>query len=320
VNRIANACTLLAALRGPRGGIPFIGDVDDGRVIQLLPYGDWPREGVDWVLARQERLESRPFDPELDPLSRLEAEWLIPRVPDQPASTPRKSTRITYPTSGLHLLSEGDWQVVFRCGQRPETNDGAHQHNDQLAVTLRDAGQWILVDPGSGTYTRNAELRNRMRSTAVHATISIQGCEQEFLGPGLFRLGSVLRPRLEITGPASLVGEYDGFPKTGLWHRRRIGLDPNGLTIVDEVRVKPGSARAILQHFPLAPDLDVEVAGREARLRRGPLEWILVAESGAEWTIEDARYSPGYGVVIPTMMLTRTLTSQQTSVIRLGRG
>lgn len=48
-----------------------------------------------------------------------------------------------------------------------------HFHHDQLSLTLNVGGRDVLLDPGSGAYTSNLQLREFMRSAASHSTFYV---------------------------------------------------------------------------------------------------------------------------------------------------
>jgi hypothetical protein len=64
--------------------------------------------------------------------------------------------------------------LIFDAGRHGYLN-GGHAHADPLSVVLTRAGRPFLVDAGTGTYTMDAEARDRFRSTAIHNTVVFDG-------------------------------------------------------------------------------------------------------------------------------------------------
>jgi hypothetical protein len=75
--------------------------------------------------------------------------------------------------SGYYIsrTARGD-HLLFDAGPHGFLN-GGHAHADALSCTLTVAGRPFLVDPGTATYTMDAELRDRFRSSMMHNTVAI---------------------------------------------------------------------------------------------------------------------------------------------------
>jgi hypothetical protein len=99
--------------------------------------------------------------------------------------------------------------------------NGGHAHADGLSVTIAVKGAPLLIDPGTGTYTMDAALRDRLRSSQWHNTLSLDGRSQaQPAGPfawateGCARIAHVvLNPRFDFVD-----GETDAWKPTV--HRR----------------------------------------------------------------------------------------------------
>jgi hypothetical protein len=77
--------------------------------------------------------------------------------------------------SGYYVsrTAAGD-HLIFDAGRHGYLN-GGHAHADLLSVVLTRAGRPFLVDAGTGTYTMDADARDRFRSTAIHNTVVFDG-------------------------------------------------------------------------------------------------------------------------------------------------
>jgi len=64
--------------------------------------------------------------------------------------------------------------AVFDVGAHGYMNAG-HAHADALSLTLSLANRPLLVDPGTSTYTMEPRLRDRMRGTSNHNTVTVDG-------------------------------------------------------------------------------------------------------------------------------------------------
>ena len=72
------------------------------------------------------------------------------------------------------------------CGPNGQNDNGGHAHNDKLSFEHMLDGQDVVVDPGTYVYTPNPDWRNKLRSTAYHNTVQIDGIEQNDITKELF--------------------------------------------------------------------------------------------------------------------------------------
>lgn len=90
-----------------------------------------------------------------------------------------------YPDFGIVIFKNQDIYLLMNGTNRHVKQYWPHGHNDKLSIELWVNGHPVLRDPGSYTYTGSPELRNRYRSNAAHATILVEGKEQNEVLPGL---------------------------------------------------------------------------------------------------------------------------------------
>lgn len=238
----------------PDGLAPQIGDADDGRFLPLGEYGADPRDHRH-LFAQAE-------------------------TPLEPAFA-----SAAYPDGGFYILRRGDLYAIVRCGDVGRHGRGGHGHNDQLSFELACRGGPLVVDPGSYLYTPDPVERNRFRSTAYHATLQVDGAEQnELRSDDLFLMADRARAERLTWDKTSFEGRHRGFPEAV--HTRRIDLDDDGLRISDTV--SSPVAHELQWTFPLAPhaENDLDVRGE-----------------GLDFQSEDGWYSPRYGVREPAKFL-----------------
>jgi hypothetical protein len=258
----------------PDGLAPQAGDADDGR---YLPLGDYA--GAD---QRDHRHLFR----------QVGRGVLVPRG------------HAAYPEGGWYVMRhEGLWAIV-RCGDVGLEGVGAHAHNDQLSFELCLGEQPLVVDPGAYVYTPDPAARNAFRATAAHATLQVDGREQNPLRSDyLFSLEDRAKARAltwETDGPRAMFGgEHEGFDP--VVHRRRVAFD--GETGTFEVDDEVTGGERLQWSFPLAPGAQVEVAGTLATARWPAATLTLEAPDGVTWAVEDGWVSPRYGVREPAPVL-----------------
>jgi hypothetical protein len=222
VARLAFAARLLA---DDRGRLPHIGDDDGG---MAFPLAGRPAEDVRDSLAAAAALVARPelrvgATPE-------EAFWLLAhpslsnevdaaagRAPlDSVASDalPATGYYVSRSAAGDHLVVDG--------GPHGYQNAG-HAHADALSMTLTIRGMPVIEDPGTGSYTADAALRDRLRSTRLHNTLTLDERSQS-IPEGPFHWthtadASVRRWRTNA-GFDYFDGAHDGYRP--LEHRRHV--------------------------------------------------------------------------------------------------
>ena len=173
-NRMATA---LIQVTDAAGRVPLIGDDDGG---QLFPIAGHPPDDVRPTLAWAASLLGRPElaigpspEPALWLAAALDAAQMATAAPVR--STPGGS--VVLAASGYHVSRRDEALLVFDGGAHGFLNAG-HAHADALAVTLSAGVHRLLVDAGTGTYTMDPGLRDRLRSSQLHNTVTIDGRSQ----------------------------------------------------------------------------------------------------------------------------------------------
>jgi hypothetical protein len=162
------------------GQLPLIGDDDGG---QLFAFGTSSPADASSTLAVAGCLLADGSLPVRAPGS--EVYWILGRRPAlAPASAPWRSRAL--PDAGYFVSRGPDGShLVFDAGRHGFLN-GGHAHADALSIVLRVGEDDVLVDPGTGTYTMSAALRDRLRSSRMHNTVVLNGREHASPG-GAFR-------------------------------------------------------------------------------------------------------------------------------------
>ncbi len=218
----------------PDGLAPQAGDVDDGR---YLPLGDY-------ALADQR-----------------DHRHLFRQVG---RGVPVPQGHAAYPDGGWYVMRHEQLWAIVRCGDVGLEGVGAHAHNDQLSFELCLGRQPLVVDPGAYVYTPDPVARNAFRATAAHATLQVDGREQNPLRSDyLFSVEDHAHARAlhwEADGARAIfTGEHRGFAP--MVHRRRVTFDGDTRTLEIEDELVGGGER-LQWSFPLAAGGRVEIAGR----------------------------------------------------------
>ncbi len=311
------------------GQAPQIGDNDSGRAVALC---DRPSLDHGYLSA----LGSAIFE---DPTLKRdggfpdEAAWLLGEAGVKRFESMRPQAGLPWFCSrpgGLCLLRSAEALLAVSAGPQGQGGVGGHNHNDKLSFELHVAGQPVIVDIGTGTYTRDAAVRNRFRSTGSHNTVEIDGEEQSPIPEG--RLFALPDPtgaeviRLERTGrSSSLVARHHGYQRLRppVVVERTFLLDEERGLLVRDLLQGEGKHRAVGR---------LHLADREVRLRKASSEEVARAkrirmpsiafgiqaaeigkpgesnpvvlfEDGLRVELEESLYSPSYGQIRPALAI-----------------
>jgi uncharacterized heparinase superfamily protein len=93
-----------------------------------------------------------------------------------------------YSHGGMYILRHQSTYAMLVAHQVGVHGNGPHKHNDWLSIEICSGNQPIFIDPGTGCYTGNIDLRNKYRNTAAHNTVVIDNQDQIPLDGSIFSL------------------------------------------------------------------------------------------------------------------------------------
>src|SRR5262249_23517804 len=153
-------------------------------------------------------------------------------------------------------------EMIFDCGQLGLLPNAAHGHADALAVQLRVDGVDILGDPGTGTYFGSSQVRDALRSTHAHNTLSVDGRDQADIFATFKWVNPMRTKLLEWSLGAHFDyahATHDGFCRLrkSVRHFRSVLLvKPWGWIIVDRLTGK--GEHLLKRHFSFPPTVCLE--------------------------------------------------------------
>jgi uncharacterized heparinase superfamily protein len=178
---------------------------------------------------------------------------------------------------GLIALTRGDYRAVLRAGPHGPDYMLAHAHADLLAFELSSGPVRVVCDTGTALYDPGPE-RERLRATAAHSTIQIDGAEQ-IEAWGSFRVGRRGRAQLRAMGDdgrwvwawaSSDAFEWlPGRPR----HDRLLAVSADAVLVLDAITGKGAHEIASRLHLaPEEPDKGTQVLalGSNATPREAP--------------------------------------------------
>jgi hypothetical protein len=313
--RLALAARLLT---DDRGRMPHIGDDDGGR---LAPLGERAVDDVRDTLGVATALLERD-DLAIGP-SPVEALWWLAHPmlrPHErhraPAHTIARAASISaaLPDGGYYVSrSPRSDHLVVDGGQHGYQN-GGHAHADALAITFTVGGVPLLTDCGTGCYTTDPSMRDRLRSSAMHNTVVVDERSQS-MPSGPFHwshvaAAAVRRWRMN-DGFDYFDGAHDGYRP--LIHRRHVLAMHGDLLIVADL-IEGSETHTAAVHWHIDPRWAVDANASRAVFRSGAERVELVVPSGVleRFVADEATglgwHSPVYGRIEPTTTLRATHT------------
>lgn len=327
IERVARMGRFTRDILDGHGRGPQIGDNDNGRFFKLMPATIPDAEGCLHEDTRNHRHlihavdaffdEKKGTDPVTLAVS-LETHvvraWLGGAAFPRPVLPPF-TDHAAYPGMGLYVYRHGRLATIVRCGEVGQNGHGGHAHDDQLSFVMYVDGEPVIIDPGTGCYTSDAGLRNRMRHYAQHNAIaSDDGARRyaELERDGLFRMNDRARASVLACSVAGFVGQHLLF---GRPIRREFRCWPGELEVVDQPQALVGK-HAVMH---LAPGVELTRDSDGVLLRLNELTLRVSLSHDAPIEVEQGVSSEGYGAaLVDIQRLTYRLSGAADCVCRIS--
>jgi hypothetical protein len=278
----------LASIMDVSGGVPAIGDADQGVLLRLAPTAPdmrpWPgvyRSLLATGAVLFHRPEFRVKAVEFDDKSR----WLLgdaaaSRFETLDVSQARLPVRRSFPHAGYYILGDEletpeEVRIVADAGALGYLSIAAHGHADALAFTLTVGGKPFLVDSGTFAYHTERAWRHYFRGTSAHNTVMVDGEDQSLFAGAFLWLQHAQTTVDEFVcspGLQRLVAHHEGYRRLTdpVLHRRTWRYDTSSATleVCDELLCAGTHQVRIFWHF--APECQVSCEnGRVVAQRDG---------------------------------------------------
>lgn len=318
----------IAAYQRPDGTIPLVGDADDGRLFRIRRDDDI--NDLRHLLSVGAIQYDDPVLRDAAGGFRQDALWLMGgegfervRLIRQNATPPASEG---FPEGGFYILRSPNAQAFFDAGDIGMDGKGGHGHNDTFSFEYWVDGAPLIVDPGTYAYTADVAMRSRLRGTASHNTVMVDGVElAEF--SGLWNIASdPTRVRVEEwtvgIDATTVVASHGAYERLHMpvRHRRRMILDHrNDRLFIEDVLSGPGE-HEVVASFHLAPGVRAMVDGdRAIQLRRGDTNFRVDVSQGRA-SVEPAVFSRSFGVIEPTSVVRVRLQGRSPFCLRVVIG
>lgn len=218
--------------------------------------------------------------------------------------------------SGYYVLEGPQGRLIADYGAPGAHPNPAHQHAGIFSFEISCPAGLVIVDGGTPTYDPGPE-RDRLRSTAAHNTVRVDGRDQFQVWRG-FRAGrrAWTSPVRESTDPdfPAISAVHDGYSVRGVLHRRTIARVAGAGWLVAD-RLEGSQSHRVESFLHLAPG--ITPAFENGGIRLEPLGWTLLPFGfrGAPAVVDDV-YAPGIGDRRPA----RTLVFRAGGALPAGCG
>lgn len=227
-------------------------------------------------------------------------------------SIPAKDGELILPETGYYGFSRSlsGERLLIDCGPLGPDYQPGHGHCDLLSFEWLWAGQPVVVDSGVCGYAQDS-LREYVRSTRAHNTVSINGREQAELW-GAYRVGR--RPTvLEAKHVYSdrmyrFEGAYSPYFDRRVVHRRMIERDAATLRIRDSLTWPGSGSASSYMHFH--PRFALSASNGTIRAISNDIELVVTVEGAQRASVVKGAsdpaqgwYCPEFGVALPAPVL-----------------
>jgi uncharacterized heparinase superfamily protein len=259
--RVEAMLEFAAALAGPKGIAPIIGDNDDARGIpifeligrdfrDLLSTGAVVFNRADWKAAADGVADVTVW------LLGSNAYTNFATLPLEPTHPKTKS----FPKGGYHFCDInhplGNAELIFDTGSLGLWPNAAHGHADALSILVRLNGMFFLTDPGSGSYFGSSDSRDKLRATSAHNTVTVDGLDQadmldtfKWVNPMTTKVISFIVDE----NFTFIEGMHSGYQRLrqGITHYRSVlSIDRAGWIVIDQLRGQGIHSFCRSFHFP----------------------------------------------------------------------
>ena len=209
----------------------------------------------------------------------------------------------------LYVYKSKYFYILFTCGVHGQYGIGGHSHDDTFSFELQINNIDIVVDPGTGTYTSDIPLRNKLRSISHHNTLFWENIQQSDFSYGPFKITNEnhIKNTINSNNNNLLISGRNEYK--GRWHERRIKvIFLKKIIIIEDLCSHPNA----IVNFNVLNDI-IEINSKHVKINT--CDFIFKYSKQIE--ITNGIYSEKYGLARDINMLRVHLKNKKlTTTIR----
>ncbi|WP_195758325.1 heparinase II/III family protein [Kangiella sp. HZ709] len=216
--------------------------------------------------------------------------------------------------SGYMVATNNGAKVIFDAANVGPDYIPGHAHADTLSFELSIGKERVFVNTGTSEYGLSSN-RLLQRKTCSHNTVEVNGEDSSQVWSG-FRVAKRARVsnRKAYSKEGAIVFEasHNGYKSifSGCFHKRGLILNPNGLTVFDEL---DGAFNNAVARFFIHPRLDVSLEDNKL-LIIGDRFQLECDVSKTKALLKSAFWSPEFGQSIENKVLEVEFTSPKSEI------
>jgi len=225
-----------------------------------------------------------------------------------------------YKEGGFVTVKDAQNYFITDVGEVGMKGRGGHGHNDLFSFELMFDQENIIVDPGCYTYTGDLALKNKMKTTAYHNGLEVDG---EEIAPmvGNWGISDIAQP-FEISskhaeGKAVISGKHSGYQRLddAVTHQRIFEIEKESfkLTCVDEINCN--STHKITRNIHFSEKVSLEIKDKTIFAACNGKMYQIKVDDITTITIDDFTLSYNYGSKVTSKKVILTSTINGTSTL-----
>ena len=218
--------------------------------------------------------------------------------------------------SGFRLFRHKRYELFTSVGSIGPTHQPGHAHADTLSFALCVDNQPVLVDNSISTY-QNGPRRDWERGTVAHNTITVADEDSSEMWVS-FRIGRRARVNLVTDTATTLTASHDGYRHRGIIHERQWSIDPDMISITDQLLVWPAgteSGESGTARFYFHPSVPWQLL--DDGVRAGPLHIAFRSAIKPAWRVNEYEMANGFNQLLPGHCLVIDFTTRLETILTL---
>jgi hypothetical protein len=205
-----------------------------------------------------------------------------------------------YKEGGFVAVKDAQNYFITDVGEVGMKGRGGHGHNDLFSFELMFDTENIIVDAGCYTYTGDLALKNKMKTTAYHNGLEVDG---EEIAPmvGNWGISDIAQP-FEVTSEhtatkATIAGKHSGYQRLedAITHQRTFEIEKSSFKLMCTDVITCESAHKITRSLHFDEKIVLEIKNKTILVKTNNASSKITVDSATTIRIADYTLSANYG-------------------------